>query len=63
MDYSNETPTLVELMLDSLGHDGTLLTLSESGFDKLPAERRDEALRMNNDGWIEQMDNIRRHVE
>ena len=30
---------------------GTLLTLTESGFDKIPAHRRDEALRMNTGGW------------
>jgi hypothetical protein len=43
--------------------DGTLLVLTESGFDKIPPERRLEAFRMNEDGWTEQMKNIEKHVE
>jgi hypothetical protein len=42
--------------------DATLLTLVESGFDKVPPERRLEAFRMNGRGWSAQMDNIARHV-
>jgi Uncharacterized conserved protein len=60
-DYSAEPSTLVEFRLEKNGP-GTLLTVTESGFDKLPADRRDEALRMNADGWDEQMKNIERHV-
>jgi hypothetical protein len=41
---------------------GTLLTLVESGFDKVPARRRDEAYRMNDVGWTAQMQNIARHL-
>ena len=41
---------------------GTLLTLTESGFDKIPAERRLEAFRMNDGGWTEQMKNIEKHI-
>lgn len=62
IDYSKETPTLVEFLLESQGQ-GTRLTVTESGFDKVPVHRRDEAFRMNNGGWTEQMDNIRAHVE
>lgn len=61
VDYSKETPTLVEFRLQKTAA-GTLLTLTESGFDKLPAHRRDEAFRMNSGGWTEQMKNIERHV-
>jgi len=61
-DYSAETPTRVEFRLEPNG-DGTRLTLVESGFDKVPAERRDLAFRMNDGGWTQQMDNIRAHVE
>jgi uncharacterized protein YndB with AHSA1/START domain len=61
-DYSNEPPTLVEFRLEPKG-EGTLLTLTESGFSKIPADRRLEAFRMNDDGWAEQMKNIERHVE
>jgi hypothetical protein len=35
----------------------------ESGFDKIPAHRRDEAFRMNEGGWAAQIKNIRNHVE
>ena len=61
MDYSNEPSTLVEFRLEKSGA-GTLLTVTESGFSKLPANRRDEAFRMNEDGWSEQLKNIERHV-
>jgi uncharacterized protein YndB with AHSA1/START domain len=61
-DYSKEPSTLVEFRLEPKGA-GTLLTLTESGFSKLPADRRLEAFRMNDGGWAEQMKNIERHVE
>jgi uncharacterized protein YndB with AHSA1/START domain len=61
VDYSHETPTLVEFRLEKSAT-GTLLTLTESGFDKIPAERRAEAFRMNDGGWTQQMTNIERHV-
>jgi hypothetical protein len=41
---------------------GTLLTVIESGFDKIPAGRRPEALRMNERGWTAQLKNIESHV-
>lgn len=62
VDYCAEPPTLVEFRLEPSG-DGTLLTLTESGFDSIPAGRRAEAFRMNDNGWAQQMENIRRHVE
>ncbi|MFC3717386.1 SRPBCC family protein [Luteimonas soli] len=62
VDYSGEPPTLVEFRLEPHG-DGTLLTVTESGFDRIPAHRRDEAFRMNDGGWAEQVQNIKRHVE
>jgi len=60
-DYSQETPTLVEFRLEEIPG-GTLLLLTESGFDKIPADRRLEAFRMNDGGWTEQMKNIESHV-
>jgi len=60
-DYSSESPTLVELRLED-APGGTLLHVTESGFDKLPAARRDEAFRMNDGGWSEQLKNIEAHV-
>jgi uncharacterized protein YndB with AHSA1/START domain len=61
-DYSEEPPTLVEFRLEPAGT-GTRLTVTESGFDALPAHRRDEAFRMNEGGWSEQVKNIAAHVE
>jgi uncharacterized protein YndB with AHSA1/START domain len=61
VDYSNEEPTLVEFKLEKTST-GTLLTVTESGFDKIPSHRRSEAFRMNEGGWSEQLKNIERHV-
>ncbi|MBK9771812.1 MAG: SRPBCC family protein [Candidatus Obscuribacter sp.] len=61
-DYSGEPPTLVEFRLKAIDG-GTLLSVSESGFDALPASRRDEAFRMNDGGWAQQMVNIQNFVE
>lgn len=60
-DYSSEPTTLVEFRLSD-SPDGTLLTITESGFDQIPAERRSEAFRMNDNGWTGQIRNIERHV-
>ncbi|MEJ1117962.1 SRPBCC family protein [Phyllobacterium sp. CCNWLW109] len=62
VDYSDETPTLVEFRLQPSGK-GTRLTVTESGFGALPAHRRDEALRSNDGGWDEQIMNIKTYVE
>jgi uncharacterized protein YndB with AHSA1/START domain len=62
VDYTDEPATLIEFRLEPRG-DRTLLRLTESGFDRIPASRRAEAFRMNEGGWTQQMENIRRHVE
>jgi uncharacterized protein YndB with AHSA1/START domain len=51
VDYSTETTA-----------DGTLLTVTESGFEDVPSERRDEAFRKNEGGWAQQMKNIESYV-
>jgi uncharacterized protein YndB with AHSA1/START domain len=61
VDYSKEEPTLVEFRLSPAGQ-GTLLVITESGFDRIPAHRRMEALRMNTQGWQAQTENIAKHV-
>lgn len=61
VDYSTEPTTLVTYTLEEIDG-GTLLTVVESGFDALPATRRDIALRMNTPGWEEQLRNISAHV-
>jgi len=61
VDYSKETPTLVEFTLEKSAK-GTLLKVIESGFDKIPSERRAEAFRMNENGWSQQLKNIESYV-
>ena len=61
-DYSKEPPTLVTFTLED-ADGGTRVKVVESGFDKIPAHRRDEAYRMNSGGWEGQMKNIAKHVD
>ena len=62
-DYSAEPMTLVEFTLEEApGSSGTLLTIVESGFARLPAARRAQAFRANEGGWTAQLQNIERHV-
>lgn len=60
-DYSQETPTLVEFRLEEI-KSGTLLVVTESGFEKLPKERYSDAFRMNSRGWEQQLEAIRAYV-
>jgi uncharacterized protein YndB with AHSA1/START domain len=62
VDYSTEKPTLVEMRLEEL-ENGTRLTVTETGFEDLPAERRAEAFRMNDGGWSAQLRNVALYVE
>jgi uncharacterized protein YndB with AHSA1/START domain len=61
-DYSKETPTLVEFALEKIPG-GTRLRVVESGFDNLPAHRRDTAFQRNGEGWGIQMQNISQHLD
>jgi uncharacterized protein YndB with AHSA1/START domain len=62
VDYASEEPTLVEFTLAEQDG-GTLLSVVESGFDRIPEYRRAEAFRMNSGGWAAQLGNIRQYVE
>lgn len=62
VDYSSEPTTLIEMFLEERDG-GTHLRVVESGFDRIPAHRRAEALKMNTGGWAAQMENIKRHAE
>ncbi len=62
VDYSGEPSTLVEFFLEKSAK-GTLVRVVESGFEKLPPERRDISFRMNDGGWAAQLGNIAKHVE
>ncbi|HEY1951793.1 MAG TPA: SRPBCC family protein [Gemmatimonadaceae bacterium] len=61
VDYSKEPTTLVEFRLEDAA-EGTRLTILESGFDKIPAGRRAEAFRMNDNGWTSQAKAIEKYV-
>ncbi len=59
--YAQEPTTLVEFRLDETS-EGTVLTIVESGFDRIPLARRAEAFRSNDAGWTEQVRNIEQYV-
>jgi uncharacterized protein YndB with AHSA1/START domain len=61
IDYSNEPMTLIEFRLEEI-EGSTKLTITESGFDRIPLARRAEAFRMNSEGWGMQLHNIEAYV-
>lgn len=60
-DYSHEPSTLVAFELEEVPG-GTLLKVTESGFDGIPLDRREQAFRGNSEGWSIQVGNIERYV-
>jgi uncharacterized protein YndB with AHSA1/START domain len=56
-DYSKEPYTVVTLELSEIPT-GTHLTITETGFDAIPAARRAKAFEMNSSGWAEQATRI-----
>jgi uncharacterized protein YndB with AHSA1/START domain len=54
VDYSKEPTTLVEFALEE-APGGTLLTITESGFDRIPLARRARAFAGNEVGWSAQL--------
>ena len=61
VDYSNETPTLVAFVLEEV-QGGTRLTVTESGFDQIPIERRAKAFAANEGGWAAQMKLVEKYL-
>jgi uncharacterized protein YndB with AHSA1/START domain len=61
VDYSNEPTTLVAFTLEESG-DGILLTVTESGFDRIPLARRAEAFTANEGGWTMVITLIAKHL-
>jgi uncharacterized protein YndB with AHSA1/START domain len=61
VDYSQEPTTLVVFELEEVDG-GTLLSVVESGLDKIPPARRLTVFRLNTKGWDEQMKNIEKHI-
>lgn len=50
VDYASETPTRIVFALEE-APGGTLLTITESGFELLPPQRRMAAYAANDGGW------------
>jgi len=61
LDYSQEPTTLVVFELEQTP-DGVLLTVTESGFDQVPPERRAKAFAANEGGWTMVMKLIQLHL-
>jgi len=53
LDYSKEPATLVAFELEPAAG-GTMLTITESGFDRIPLARRAKAFAANDQGWLAQ---------
>ena len=52
-----EPMTLVVFELEEVP-EGTRLTVTESGFDRIPIPRRSKAYRENDEGWTGQLENL-----
>src|SRR5262245_55889055 len=61
VDYSKEPTTLVEFALEEAAG-GVMLTVSESGFDSIPLERRSQAFTSNDEGWSIMVKLIERYL-
>jgi len=61
LDYSKEPTTLVEFLLEEVA-DGVMLTVVESGFDRIPLSRRATAFTMNEGGWAMMVGIIRKYL-
>ena len=60
-DYSKEPTTLIVFELEDVSG-GTQLTITESGFDRIPLERRAKAFAGNSSGWSHQMNLIEKYL-
>lgn len=60
-DYTAEPTTLVEFELTAVP-EGTQLTITESGFDGIPLERRAQAFASNEEGWVHQLDLVAKYL-
>jgi uncharacterized protein YndB with AHSA1/START domain len=57
----SEPTTLVVFELSEVP-EGTRLTVTETGFDRIPPSRRGKAYRENDEGWTGQMEAIRKYL-
>lgn len=61
VDYSNEPTTLVSFELEEV-KEGVLLTVTETGFDRIPLARRAKAFAANEGGWAAQLELITKYL-
>jgi uncharacterized protein YndB with AHSA1/START domain len=61
VDYSKEPTTLVTFTLEEKA-EGVLLTIAETGFDKIPLSRRAQALKANDGGWAKQAELVSKYL-
>jgi uncharacterized protein YndB with AHSA1/START domain len=61
IDYSKEPTTLVAFELEEVSG-GTMLTVTESGFDRITLERRPKVFASNEQGWTAQMTLIEKYL-
>jgi uncharacterized protein YndB with AHSA1/START domain len=61
VDYSNEPTTLIVFALEEAAN-GIMLTVTESGFDRIPLARRTKAFTANEQGWGMMVKVIEKHL-
>ena len=61
IDYSDEPMTLIVFALAETA-EGVALSVTETGFEHIPAHRRAAALKANDGGWAKQMELIAAYV-
>ena len=61
IDYSHEPTTLIVFTLEETG-EGVMLTVTESGFDRIPLARRVQAFTANEEGWRMMIRMIEKHL-
>ena len=62
VDYSVEPTTLVTFTLEQ-ATSGVMLTVTESGFDRIPLERRAKAFSANEQGWSKVVTLIAKYLD
>lgn len=61
VDYTKEPMTRIMFELEEV-EGGVLLTISESGFDRIPLERRAKAFAANDGGWTKQTELVAEYL-
>lgn len=61
-DLSAEPMTLVEFSLED-AEGGTMVTVVETGFERLFADRQSRVFKQNEDGWAFQMASLERYLQ